>query len=53
MTDIASWLSARLRPDHDLDLPELRELAGSIAAEQALWRSHVRHDADVRLRAQQ
>ncbi len=48
MTEIAQWLSRRLPPDRDLARPELAELAGAIAAEERLWRTHERHDPDER-----
>jgi len=46
--ELARWLDDELPDDRDLTPVELQLLAGRIAGEQALWRSHVRHDPHER-----
>ncbi len=51
-TDITRWLAGRLVADTDLDRPSLARLAGELAAEESLWRDHVRLDLTERHYAQ-
>jgi len=46
--ELARWLDDELPDDRDLTPVELQLLAGRIAGEQGLWRSHVRHDPHER-----
>jgi len=48
MTDVSAWLRDRLAADQDLDRPQLRSLATSIAGEEELWRPYVRHETSER-----
>ncbi len=49
MTDISTWLRERLEADHELDRPELTELAVALSEEEGLWRPLVRHDQAERV----
>ncbi|MEI7760519.1 MAG: cysteine dioxygenase family protein [Thermoleophilia bacterium] len=41
---IESWIAGHIPGNRDLTRPELRELAGAIVAERALWNDHVQID---------
>jgi predicted metal-dependent enzyme (double-stranded beta helix superfamily) len=48
MTDIATWIAARVEPDRDLDRLALDWLAHAIADDEPLWRPYEQHTDDVR-----
>jgi hypothetical protein len=45
---LATWLSARVPPDTDLDRPTMSDLAGQLAATEHLWREYVHHEGEGR-----
>jgi predicted metal-dependent enzyme (double-stranded beta helix superfamily) len=48
MSELASWLRARVPADTDLDRPTMSDLAAELAATPHLWLTLVRHDASAR-----
>jgi len=52
MSALATWIAANVAADTELDEHRCRELSCTIAAEESLWRAHVRHDAESRFYTQ-
>lgn len=48
MTDLRSWLHARVAAGENLDRPQLAALATALGRHRELWAQHVRHDPESR-----